>query len=316
MKKTFRATGTAALLALALAAPAGAVTVNQGLTAGVLNTVEDQNREAYVDANGDGLISVGDVFVGFVRIDDFGPSGLSAGNQVYVIFSNQIVGQGADPTIIQLGTTTVAGLTLADITGDANTAGGMFAVYDNGVPFTTNLISDSAPGATSIKDDNDLILAEGTLRLVAGLFAADNFFTVDNLVLGIGSPNASLASTPVSVPIGSFTGGLNISFNNTNFAFADSVVTFDPITGFQTVQVGVANGGIRGAIGDGEESVFTNIAGYGAFTQCAPNSVRCGTTTDADFFVAPSRVPEPATLALFGAALLAGFGFRRKANDA
>ena len=61
--------------------------------------------------------------------------------------------------------------------------------------------------------------------------------------------------------------------------------------------------------------MFTTL-GIAGFTQCSQAggpSVRCGTVTDADFFVDVTRVPEPTTLALFGIALLAWVGFRRKA---
>jgi hypothetical protein len=38
--------------------------------------------------------------------------------------------------------------------------------------------------------------------------------------------------------------------------------------------------------------------------------------TDADFFVQPTRIPEPNSLALLGLALLAGVAFRRGINKA
>ena len=254
MKQMFRAAGSAALLALALAAPVGAVTINQGLKPG-FNTIEDQDRESYVDANSNGIIDVGDVFVGFVRLDDFIPSvgpGQSSNNQVYAVFSNQIIGTFGDATQIILGTTTVAGLTLADITGDPNAVGGMFAVYDSPVPYSDNLVQESAPGATSITDDNDFIVANGTLRLVAGLGAADTYFFVDNATLGLGAPTSALIGLPTSVTIGNFVGGLDVLYNNTAFNFNDTIITQDQLGVLHTTQIGIGNGAIRGSEGDSQ----------------------------------------------------------------
>jgi len=319
LPSTLRTIGVAVALALGLATSAGAVTINQGLTSGVLNTVEDQDREAYIDVNANGLIDVGDVFIGFVRIDNFLPAGLDASNQVYGIISNQITGTDpGDPNLVTLGVTTHVGLRLQDITGDANTAGGLVAVYDSAAPFTTDLINNSAPGATGIKDDIDLILNEGTLRLVGDLGAADNFLTADVITgFGVGSPNGIFVGLPPSIEFGGFSGGLSVAYNNTAFSYLDAVFVLDPITGLQTAQIGISGGTFKGAAGDGNEGVFTNASQYldgggDPFAQCSTveGSVPCGFTTDADFFVVP--VPEPGSLALLGAALLGFAGLRRR----
>jgi hypothetical protein len=301
-KKALQATGAAAVLALALAAPAGAVTVDAGLTPGVLNTIEDQDREAYID-NGDGVLGVGDVFIGFVRLDNFLPSGVDPDGTVYGVISNQIISVSGDGTIFNLGTTTMPGLTLPELTGDAETAGGMFAIYD-GIA-SADLIAN-APGG-DIFSYIDYITT-GDLALVTGLVSGDNYLMVDNNVgFPAGTPNGSFSTLPTSVTTGSFTGGLDVVFNGTTFDFADAVVTVDALGGLHTTQVGIGNGSVRGAFGDGNEAAFTNAPG---FLQCTTGP--CGFVTDADFFVFPTAVPEPGSLALLGGALLGALGLRRR----
>ena len=310
-----RTIGAAIALSLGLATPAWSTTLDQGLTPGVLNTVEDQDREAYVDVDRNGLISVGDVLIGFVRIDNFLPAGVNANNGVYAVISNQILGADVTGTIISLGTTTTVGLRLEDLTGDLNAAGGMFAVYDRAAPFSTDLIN--ATTGASISDEIDMITGEGILRLVAGLGqAGDTFLTVTitpGLPGALNTPNSFLATLPTSITFANYTGGMDFLFNNTAFQFADLVPTFDPITGLQSNQLGIANGALRGGVGDGNESVWQN-AGVPGFTQCtlAGAPAICGPATDADFFVIPTQVPEPGSLALLGVSLLGLFGVRRK----
>lgn len=304
----------------AAALPAQAVTVNQGLTPGVLNTLEDQNREAYIDVDGDGLISVGDVFIGFVRLDDFLPQGVSADNQVYGIFSQQI--EAISGQFVQLGPTTAAGLTLSALTGMAIDGDGIAALFDFAADPGVNLIqSPGDTGAVDIFDLFDFITTGSTLRLVAGFREADDFFTVNitNPLVAPGGANAGIPTVPASVTVGLFDAGLSILFNNTNFDFAEAVASLNPwplippvIT---THQLAIAAGTLRGAAGDGNEAIFTNAPG---FTQCSSvaGSIPCGFTTDADFFVFPvqEQVPAPASLALIGLGLIgaAAAGFVRR----
>jgi hypothetical protein len=250
-------------------------------------------------------------------MDDFGPSGSDPANTVYGVISNQIIAvDPLDPTIISLGTTTVAGLTLQDLTGDPNTAGGMFAIYDGIAPL--NLINSLPVAGADIFDYIDYITT-GDLQLVAGIVSPDNYLMVDNGPgFPIGTPNASFPSLPTSVTTGNFTGGLDLLYNNTNFAFADAIITVDALGGIHTTQVGVANGAVRGADGATNENNFIAAPGFPQCTtsRTAPFATICGFVTDADFFVLPLRIPEPGSLALFGIALLAGVAVRRGVKKA
>jgi hypothetical protein len=298
-----------------VASPVTATTVSQGLTPNVLNTIEDQDREAYIDANEDGTFNVGDVLIGFARIDNFLPAGLAAGNQVYAVISNQVLAiNGNFVSVGAVDPVANPGLTLSALTGDAINADALFAIYDTAGSFG-DLVS--APVGVSMLD-NITFIAGGNLQLSLGIVAADDFHTTELNALGsvilVGS-NAPITGLSAALPIAGFTSGLSVLDNNTGFTFADAVPTFDALTGVQTNQVGIANGAVRGAAGDGNEAIFTNVPG---FAQCqtdpANGTVPCGFVTDADFFIFPTAVPAPGALVLLGVGLagIAGAGYLRR----
>jgi hypothetical protein len=142
---------------ISLASPAkAAVFLGNIYVTGANNTFEDQDREALIDRSPtgdtpDGVFGVGDVLLGFARLDDHTqPAGAfgDLGNRVYGIFSQQVVdvnGTGTGPYEVIFDATTVPGLTLSAITGLTLPAEGIAAVFDRTTPFPTDLINVS-PG--------------------------------------------------------------------------------------------------------------------------------------------------------------------------
>ena len=148
------------------------------LVPGVQNDLEDQSREAIVDVDGDGVFGVGDVLVGFARLDAItAPAPIDLTNRLYGIFSQQVTSV-APVTAgltngITFGPTTAAGLTLSEITGDGANAGQMLAVYgDSGGFGGLNLLLSSpgdltTNGTVTLADYFSHILLTGTLELNA-----------------------------------------------------------------------------------------------------------------------------------------------------
>lgn len=315
---------TAGLLAVGAAQ---AATINGGLVSG-LNSILDESRESYVDANRNGLFDVGDVIYGYIRISDFQPKGVTGNNQVYGVFSQQVLAGSAGRNVL-FGATTVAGLRLVDLLGgDANVnTSAIAAFYDKPTPYT-DIINVNPPGPpTSMGGYLDYIRTNGTLRLVAGLDQADDFLfseiTAQAAGLGVtvGAANAVFANpllTSAFTVAGNF-GGFTFSYNNTDFSF-DEVLTFNPVTGlFVNADIAISSGTTSGANGANTLPSPNNWkeAG-GAFAQCATalGDAACGFQNKNDFLVNVA-VPEPGSLALTSLALLALGGLaRRKSKSA
>lgn len=315
---------SALVLAGVLAAGAAqAATINGGLVGG-LNSVLDESRETYVDANQNGLFDAGDVIYGYIRISDFQPKGATGNNQVYGVFSQQVQAGSAGRNVI-FGATTVAGLTLKDLLGgDANVnATAVAAFYDKPTPYV-DIINNNPPGPPATMGGYlDYIRNNGTLRLVAGIDQADDFLFSEitlaaaGLGVSVGSANgvfANPALTSAFTLAGNF-GGFTFSYNNTNFSF-DEVLTFNPVTGlFVNADIAISSGTTAGANGANTLPAPNNWkeAG-GAFAQCAVPGVgdlACGFQNKNDFLVNVA-VPEPGSLALTSLALIALGGLARR----
>jgi hypothetical protein len=317
-------------LALALGFAAGAaqaVTINSGLVAGANNLI-DESRETYVDANNDGKFGVGDVIFGYIRISDFQPSGNTANNQVYGVFSQQIAAGSAGRNVI-FEATTVAGLRLKDLLGgDANVGtNALAAFYDRPTAYTDLINSEPPTAPTSMPGYLDYIRNNGALRLVAGFGDADDFLfsEVSLLAAGaglfVGGSNTSILTARFADTMASNFGAFSILYEDTDWSF-NEIGTFNPLT-FTPADGGVliSSGTTSGASGADVLPVTHNWQDAGgSYRQCSTSTsptspdANCGFTNKNNFSVNAYKVPEPDSLGLFSAALLglAGFARRRK----
>jgi len=325
-KQVNKVKAAALVLALSLAGigSASAVTINDGLVVGE-NTLIDESRETYVDANSNGFFDAGDVIYGYIRISDFQPGGDPATNQVYGIFTQQVAPTSSGRNVI-FEATTVAGLTLADLTGDGNvTANSIAAFYDRPTSYTDLININPAP-ADSMQDYVDYIVDNGSLRIVAGLDGVDDFLfseislsAASNGIL-VGSPNFYFNQPFANnnFTIASNFGAFSLIYEDTDFEFLTQTIA-NPLGGVAFAEIGIQQGTTGGAEG---AAVLPSPKGWleagVGYTQCTSSTGvegPCGFTNKNNFTVNVAQVPEPASLSLLGLGLL-GMGAiaRRRRN--
>jgi hypothetical protein len=307
---------------------------------GFENLVEDQDREAFVDVDASGSFSVGDVLVGWARMDDhsappgsFGP----LGNRVYGIFSQEVA--AINPTggthQVVFKPTTVAGLKLSDIVPGAS-ASGFLAMFDRFAPFPTNLISTSPGNLTgsatvNIWDYFAAIQTASHLAYVAGIGNAgglvgalgptallpDHFIarTTPTGSALIGS-TAGIAGLGSGVTIAGFESGLSILQNfdttvvyNRLVSATETALLPDGMGGFVLHDLSISGGTVKGSAGAVNVAEWSKIGPDNALTNPG------GFITDADLSVNVTvLVPEPTSISLaaFGIAGLVVPYLRRK----
>lgn len=287
------------------------------LTPNTLNSFEDNSREAFFDVDNSGDFSVGDVLVGFVRIENkTSPDAFSLGNTTYAIFSQQVADITA--SLVTFAPTTADGLTLADLGVTGAEANSMIALYTGN--YATDIIVNSpgdltTNGTVTLADYLAFITAGGDLELTAGIDASeDDFFAA--LMNFVAPPTIDqIATSDTNDAIAIFGAALSILTNNTNFLFADDVCTnFFGIAGCSdlTLVTGTVQGASNAANGffrDGSE--LTNSVDV-AYQQCDTTG-GCGFIDNVDINVHP--VPEPGSMILFGLGLAALGMYGRRARN-
>jgi hypothetical protein len=248
MKSLASVVAVAALLAGA-ADDADAAKLKKNVVKGAINSFEDQSREALIDVDGSTSLSTGDVFAGFLRLDDrSAPTAKAlADNELYIAFSLQVASitdVGGGTSIIGWAPTVTPGLTLDELL--AGSIGGS-VLPPQGIPggamaaafsdIGSNLLAASpgdvnADGQTDFIDYIAHINTTGTLELVAGLGGLPT--QIDDHFIGTIS-----SASPILAPAGlgilnnltlvggsvfaGFHSGLSILTNLTGLGFAEIV---------------------------------------------------------------------------------------------
>jgi len=232
-------------------------------------SINDDSREAFVDNDHNGLVSVGDVFYGYLRIATPDPE---LTNKVYGVFSQTVTSAGLTGGTLGANNTGGGPTTLNGLTGLSLDPNAVFSVYEfnsaNGL--TPDLINNNS-GTNTVAQDIAAVTA-GNYLFSAGIAPLSDDYFVYNLLLPLGATPVSTLSTFNA--FGQYGAGLTV-FNNA------SGLTFNTVaSGFGNQQV-VVSGGIGGRPYAGAGFVLPTDAKF----------------TDTATFTVNVTVPEPASIA-------------------
>lgn len=344
MKLKHTVAATAVLAAMSMSAQGSAL--YDSLIDNVTNFYEDQNRESVFDMDNSGGVSSGDVFVGFVRIDDRSiPTGdpQLAPNELYGLFSIEVdtIESETDGTeteyFINYKPTTVTGLTLSDLGVGNVDSSSLVGVYgDVGANYITTAPTDQDSDGKITILDFALAISSTTQDLTTGLEEGVDHW-VSEATVGANpllDPIANLALTESLTLVGGVPGNGTIGFHSgmgityasmgdedcgggSPWCFArlvedDVENPLDPSLHELTVQ----NGDISGAsdlLYSGSNPFFSGAAadGTGLLDINGVGINYYGLSSNADFGIFPQHIPEPSTLALMGLGMV-GMGIARR----
>jgi len=319
-----------------------------GVTGSGVQVIQDENRESVFDVDGDGALSVGDVLIGFSRLDTVvtPPIANLAPTAEFVLFATQVgsitrldgitprlPGEDALVDFVPVsGAGAALGLDLASLTSASLTPvtdPRALAANFSGLVTDKTIASSAVPGSiVSILDLITEMSVEGTLSTVAGLANPDDFWQ-----------SFFTSGTAAASPVGNLPGlalvDLGAAFSNpvlgSNGFFAGlSVLSGDSGLFLPTIsiagspnpaglfQIGIINGEISGAanadFGGGVNPFFGTIPGLPTtMHDPGPPINFYGAASNADVTF-DSAIPEPTSLLVLGAIAFLGSVTYRKSE--